>query len=471
MIKEFRMGLQRKHGKSWLVIPHYKNGKLVNAKFTTLPPAEKTFRRIKNFKSILFNQDNLDYNKKYVIMCEGETDTIRLHSAGFKNVIGVTVGAKGFKPEWIDQLSVFETKYLVYDNDVAGQDGVSKIARRLGLDSCKKVMVPEEYGKDVVDFFKGGGSKAEMKGLIKKAEMLDIDDIAPLRRVVDDLEAKLTLNKGLSESGILTPWDKLNRILGPMIPGDLIVLSGNAKIGKTTLALNILLSCAQQGIPVLDYCLEMRPERTVTKIISCCRMAASEDLTRDDIIYFRSKWGKIPFYFGYSYHLAAEEVFDTIRESVKRYGIELVVFDHLHFLVRQAQNLSAAVGEVVRQFKLLAEELRIPIILIAQPRKLTNSNKRPTVHDLRDSSAIGQDADSVVIVHRDRIEGNAVKEEGGEATVESDDTSFQPYAHIYVDASRYHSGGKVELYYEGAVSKYYASETERDKQVKKWMKN
>jgi twinkle protein len=467
MIQEFKLGLQKKFGRLWVVIPHFKNGKLVNAKFETLPPDKKTFRRIKDFKSVLFNIDNLDYDKKYVIMCEGETDTMRLHAAGYKNVIGVTVGAKGFKPEWIDQLSVFETKYLVYDNDIAGQDGVGLIARRLGLDTCKKVMLPETYGKDVVDFYKGGGTNKEFKKLLAGAEMLNVDDIAPLRQVVDDLEAKLTLNRNLSDSGLVTPWDKLNKICGPMVPGDLVILSVNAKIGKTTLALNILINCAQQGIPVLDYCLEMRPERTVTKVISHCRMVSTEDMNKDDIIVFRSKWGNLPLYFGYSYNLTADQVMDTIRESVKRYGIELVVFDHLHFLVRSSQNLAAEIGSVVRQFKLLAEELRIPIILIAQPRKLQNSNKKPTIHDLRDSSAIGQDADTVLIVHRDRIEGNTP--EGGD--VKDDMALFSPIAQVIVDASRYHAGGKVELYYDGAISKYFNNETEWERQVKKWIKS
>jgi replicative DNA helicase len=183
-------------------------------------------------------------------------------------------------------------------------------------------------------------------------------------------------------------------------------------------------------------------------------------ITRDDIAYVTARYGRIPFYFGHSYKFDLEFVLDTIREATHRYGIELAVFDHLHFLVRETDNVSAQVGAAVRAFKLLAEELRIPIILICQPKKIYGKNTRMTFMDLRDAASIGQDADTVVIVHRDRLP-DVDPDDRGEA-----DPIFSKDAEIIVDATRYNPGGITKLLFDGAFSRFFYDEKDRKKTYK-----
>jgi len=464
-VKEFRLGIQFDHGKTWLVIPYKKNGRLANAKFRTLPPAEKEFHRIKGMGSELFNIDNIDHKLKHVILCEGESDCINLHQLGFKNVIGTSVGARGFKPEWKDFLDRFETVYLFYDNDLAGQDGARKMASRIGVSKCKNVLIPSNLKnkgngnvKDLTEYIISGATKDDVKSLLKISKLFDVDDVVSLRGGLESLEVELFFNRTL-DKGLRTPWDKFNKLIGGFVPGDLIILSGVAKIGKSTWALNLLLNYALQRIPAMYYCLEMRVERIVPKVISYFRMVQREQITTEDVIVTKAKYGRMPFYMAHSYKFTVETVFDTIRESVQRYGIEFLCFDHLHFLVRSLVNTTQEVGNTVRSFKLLAEELKIPILLIAQPRKLQSKTSTPTTEDLRDSSSIGQDADTVIIINRKRLPQKTERSE-------SVGNLYEPYADCIVDATRYNPGGVSKLYYDGALSRYFNDIGERNRIVR-----
>jgi hypothetical protein len=460
-IKRFKLGLQRKGKVNWLVMPQFEQKKLVNVKYRTLPPTPKRFRREEGLKSVLYNADNVDGSKKFINLFEGESDTITADTyLGIKNAVGVTVGARGFKPEWKDYLDQFEEIYICYDNDVVGQEGANKLAHRLGIHKCKNIELPhdeddETESIDLNAWYQLGNTEEDFKTIVDLANPFDVEDVSNFATVLDDLEAELYFSKKLDQHGFLTQWENVNRLVAGFMPGDLVVLSGPAKIGKTTFALNILLHHAMQGIPVLDYCLEMRPERKGVKVIEYLRGIERSQISREDVIVVKSRFGRKPFYMAHSYRFKPEDVFETIRESVKRYGIEFMVFDHLHFLIREIKNLTAEVSATVREFKLMAEELKIPIVLICQPRKIGTA--RMTFNDLRDSSSIGQDADTVILLHRERIQQD---ENPNSETRESTRPVYKAKTEIIVDATRYNPGGVTTLQYNGAISRYFKNVSE-----------
>lgn len=79
----------------------------------------------------------------------------------------------------------------------------------------------------------------------------------------------------------------------------------------------------------------------------------------------------------------------------------MLVFDHLHFLVQTTTNQVQEIGLAVQAFKFLAEEMEIPVILIAQPRKI-QPDTIMTAMDLKDSASIFSDCDHLIILHRNR---------------------------------------------------------------------
>ena len=437
-VEAFKLGLDTdRDGKRWLTIPHYEKGQLVNVKSRTLPPAEKTFRRVKDCKSILFNSDAID--KTEVYLCEGETDALTLHSAGIKNVVATTTGAGSFDAEWVDQLSDVKMVIICYDSDEAGQKGAREVARRLGYDRCFNVVLPD--GMDCNEYFQtGNGLDSFISYVARNAKRFDVAGIMTF----EDGLKRLQETAQDHETGIKTGFIDVDRIIkSGFLPGELVVLSAPPKIGKSTFALQICTNNAMQDVPSLFFCLEMRPTKVAQKVVQC--YTRQETTGEAELEAARRAFQGKPLYLGYSHEKPTlDGIMTTLKAAIRRYGLKLVVFDHLHFLCRSITNQTQEIGQAVQAFKFLAEELEIPVILIAQPRK-TQPDTIMTAMDLKDSASIFSDCDHLIILHRARRKGN-----GGELATEA----YDPVCMVRVEASRYSSGGEALLYFQGQCSRF-----------------
>ncbi len=233
-------------------------------------------------------------------------------------------------------------------------------------------------------------------------------------------------------------------------PDSLFVAHRGIVTHNTTWALQVLNHLADQGHPGLMYCLEMRPKRLVQKVVSAKRKKAVEDLQVIDYQLTRYYLRHLPLYFvepEWGGGLKVEMVMEKIREAVKRYGIKIVVFDHLHFLCRSLQYLTNEVGNVCRMFKLIAEELEVVVILIAQPKKI-QGDRVIKYDDIKDSSAIPADADQIILLHRDSVPAG----EGIDADEASEQEVLEPKMLVRVDAGRFVGGGEAYLYYQGEIA-------------------
>jgi hypothetical protein len=442
--KNFRLGLQQdRDGTRWLTIPQYAREKLANVKYRTLPPAEKNFRRVPGYPSVLFNLDAAQGSHE-IFLTEGEIDCMSLAQNGFPNAVGATGGAGTFDPSWVDVLKPFQKIYIVYDPDGPGQEGAREVARRLGFDRCFNVILPD--GQDVNEFFQKNGA-AEFAALVDEARQFDVAGIISIKQGFEQLKAEA--NKTES-TGLLTPWPSVNqRIKTGFRPGELVVVSAPPKIGKSTWALQVASFNALEDIPSLFFCLEMRPMMLVKKIIQC--QTRKEDPNLGEIESARRTFTDKPLYLGYRYQRPDPNgVIGTIREAVKRYGLKLVVFDHLHFLCRSLTNQTQEISLAVQDFKFLAEEMEIPVILIAQSRKIQPGSIM-TATDLKDSSSIFSDCDHLIILHRERL---ASKEEDVSEGMKTQEQSYTPITLVRVEASRYSAGGEAILYYHGEYSRF-----------------
>jgi twinkle protein len=445
-VKAFKIGLQiGSTGGRWLAIPHYERGKLVNIKSRSLPPAKKDFRRVKDCRSVLFNGDTIEAYGNEIYIAEGEIDALTLIDQGINNAVGITTGAGSFDPEWIDQLQTVKKIILCYDPDEAGQKGAREAARRLGYDRCFNVVLPE--GQDVNEYFTGGHDLFEFQSIVNQARQFDVAGIMTFADALKQYQEEI--KRPDRATGIRTGWADVDRIIKTgFMPGELIVLGAPPKIGKSTFALQIITHNALQDIPSLFFCLEMRPTRVTKKVMQCnCQTEgigfAETEMTRID---FKGK----PFYQGYCYQKPnLDGIMETLKAAIRRYGLKLICFDHLHFLCRSINNQVQEIGLAVQAFKFLAEELEIPIILIAQPRKI-QADSIMTAMDLKDSSSIFSDCDHLIILHRARKASN-----GREGTALQTE-AYDPVTMVRIEASRYNSGGECLLYYHGEYSRFDA---------------
>ena len=443
-VKAFKIGLQiGKDGGRWLTIPHYEKGKLINIKSRSLPPAKKDFRRVKDCRSILFNGDAIESHRDEIYITEGEIDTLTLIDEGIKNSVGITTGAGSFDPLWIDQLQAVKKIILCYDPDEAGQKGAREVARRLGYDRCFNVILPD--GQDINEYFTAGHDLFDFQNIVNQARQFDV---AGIMTFADGLRKyKEEAQRPDQATGIRTGWQDVDKIIKTgFMPGELIVLGAPPKIGKSTFALQIITHTALQDTPALFFCLEMRPMKIIQKVMQYHNK--SEGIGIAEIERARIDFKGKPLYLGYCYQKPTlDGIMETLKASIRRYGLKLLCFDHIHFLCRSISNQTQEISQAVQSFKFLAEELEIPIILIAQPRKI-QIDSIMTAMDLKDSSSIFSDCDHLIILHRAR------KASSGKEGTTLQTEAYDPVTMVRIEASRYNAGGECLLYYHGEYSRF-----------------
>lgn len=455
IVQRFKLGLEtEKNGTKWLMIPHYANGRAVNIKYRTIPPAEKGFRRYPGGQTVLYNQDALEKNPDEIYLTEGEIDCLTLIEKVGENVVGVTAGAGSFNAEWIDLLESVGKIILLYDSDEPGQRGAREAAYRLGFDRCFNVVLPD--GQDVNEYF-SNHDVSDFQALVQKARPFDVTGIISLN---DGLELLKKEGEKPDQAGLNTGFQSVDRLLkSGLKPGELVVVSAPPKIGKTSWVLQLVTWNALQGIPSLFFCMEMRPEKIIHKIVQF--HCEEENISERGIENTRNAFQGKPLYFGYAYKKpSTEEILNILKQAIRRYGLKLVAFDHLHFLCRSMTNQTQEISLSVQGFKLLAEEMKIPIILIAQPRKIED-DRSMTAQDLKDSSSIYSDCDHLIILHRNRLSSDRGERKKRDSISPKNGVlvqSFDPLTTVRIEASRYNSGGAALLYFKGECSRFYETD-------------
>jgi KaiC/GvpD/RAD55 family RecA-like ATPase len=443
-IKRFKLGFVRKDNQNWISIPSFEDGVPKLIKYRKCPPEENTelenYTREFGGKSVLFNGDCIDKFDE-IIITEGEFKTISMILNGYENTVGMTAGAGSLLSDWYDKLVLKDKIYLILDNEISnvGQKAARDVwATRLGRDKCWNVILPLPSGmnKIGVDDFIKANSKEALDDLIKKATRFKVDGILSVQEALYELGSK---SDSLMEV-FPTPWNSVNKLMnGGLRKGHLTVVGGIPGSGKTSLCLNICRHFSKEyTIPSLLFCLEMTPSELSFKLIQDEFDLISNEINYKDAFHYSDILGKYPMYFGYSSKITMEVFYNTCREIYKRYGIQLVVFDNLQLLIRTGEESDLA--DASAQFKNIAMELGIFMILVSQPRKI-NAERSITYDDLKGSAAIAASADEILLINRKRL-------------VSIDDGAFDPIGKIIMDKTRWASGGKCQLHFDGARSKW-----------------
>ncbi|MBR0235768.1 MAG: replicative DNA helicase [Clostridia bacterium] len=223
-----------------------------------------------------------------------------------------------------------------------------------------------------------------------------------LQEMVDDPEGA---------SGTPTCFRPLDNVLVGMGRGDLIIIGARPGMGKTTFAMNIATNVAKKTKKaVCIFSLEMSAEQLAEKILSSEAMIDSKSirsakLSTDDWDALSQKAAELSetnILIDDTSGITVTEMKAKLRK-VKNLG--LVVLDYLQLMQseRRSDNRAVEVGDISRGLKLLAKDLGVPMICCAQLNRENESrkDKRPSLSDLRDSGSIEQDADMVLLLHRE----------------------------------------------------------------------
>ena len=273
-----------------------------------------------------------------------------------------------------------------------------------------------------------------------------------LRNVLEDLHT-LADSDGAMQ-GTATGFSGLDRILVGMGDSDLILVGARPGMGKTSFTLNIASNVAlATKKTVCIFSLEMSAEQLVSRMISSEAMVNSHNLRSGQLS--PEDWKKIA---DTAMRLSNTNILidDTsgmtvtaMKSKLRRVeNLGLVAIDYLQLMEseRHSDNRALEVGDISRGLKLMAKDLRVPVVCCAQLSRGPESrtDKRPQLSDLRDSGAIEQDADVVMFLYREEYYKTDRAPDDKEGNV----------AEVIVQKNRHGSTGNVKMGWIGSYTKF-----------------
>ena len=232
-----------------------------------------------------------------------------------------------------------------------------------------------------------------------------IDHVDKLSRSTDDV------------TGLRSGFIDLDRRTSGFQPGDLIILAARPSMGKTAMAINIAENVAiDSSVPVAVFSMEMGGSQLATRIIGSIGRINQTNLRTGKLT--DEEWGRFPeaieklrdvkFKIDETPGMTASELRSSARKIAREFqGLGLIVVDYLQLMssggTSNDENRATELGEISRSLKMLARELNCPVIALSQLNRGVEqrTDKRPMMSDLRESGAIEQDADVIMMLYRD----------------------------------------------------------------------
>lgn len=296
-------------------------------------------------------------------------------------------------------------------------------------------------------------------------EIRDGRDVSGLKHIKDVISAetydRLTkMNDPETREdyiGIPSGIGELDKMITGLNKSDLIILGARPGMGKTSFALNIARNVAvNAGKTVCFFSLEMTRDQLAQRMLSSEAAIKSEKLRTGDLEV--EEWtrltqagenlSKAEIYFDETSSITVPEMKAKLRR-MKR--VDLVVIDYLGLMhsPRQTDNRVQEISEITRSLKIMAKELKIPVIVCAQLSRGTETkgkSHRPALSDLRDSGSIEQDADIVLFLYRDAYyDGEKNSDE---------DLSDNTKSECIVAKNRHGETGTIPLYWDGQYTRF-----------------
>lgn len=220
-------------------------------------------------------------------------------------------------------------------------------------------------------------------------------------------------DKSLDQAGIKTGYADLDDILPGLRPGQLIVVGARPGIGKTTIGLDIARHIAVRlSEPALFVSLEMSHTEVMHRLIAAesrvdLHRMQTKDLSDDDYVRMAKGVPRIAegaLAIDDTPEASLSHIRSRLRGMARTAPARLVVVDYLQLMAgSKTENRQQQVAELSRGLKLIAREFEVPVMVLAQLNRGSEhrQDKRPQMSDLRESGAVEQDADVVLLLHRE----------------------------------------------------------------------
>jgi replicative DNA helicase len=256
-------------------------------------------------------------------------------------------------------------------------------------------------------------AEAEVYGVTDRRvseDYLPLSEIMP--GALDEIEA--IGSRGGNLAGVPTGFADMDALTNGLHPGQMIIIAARPAIGKSALALDICRSASiKHGLTSVLFSLEMSRNEITMRLLSAearvpLHAMRTGQLGEDDWTRLARRMSEVvdaPLYIDDSPNMSMMEIRSKCRRLKQRNELKLVVVDYLQLMSspKRVENRQQEVSELSRSLKLLAKELNVPVVALAQLNRgpEMRTDKRPLLADLRESGSIEQDADVVILLHRE----------------------------------------------------------------------
>jgi replicative DNA helicase len=244
----------------------------------------------------------------------------------------------------------------------------------------------------------------------------DSEDYVPLTEAVtvaiDEIEA--AKHKDGSMTGVPTGFAELDELTNGLHPGQMIIVAARPALGKSTLALDFARAAAiKHDMPTIFFSLEMGRSEIAMRLLAAeasvplqsMRKGTVDNRDWTTIAATRGRINDAPLYIDDSPNMTLVEIRAKCRRLKQRVGLKMVIIDYLQLMTsgKRVESRQQEVSEFSRALKLLAKELQVPVIALSQLNRgpEQRADKLPALSDLRESGSIEQDADMVILLHRE----------------------------------------------------------------------
>ena len=290
-------------------------------------------------------------------------------------------------------------------------------------------------------------------------------ELADPRQIIQGYEGGLEafLDPGKRVKGLSTSFIKFDEMTTGLREGELIVIAARPSMGKTALALNIAWHVASDlpdkpAQPVAVFSLEMSKDSLLTRLLCSTAKVNSQRfrggyLNQDERSRLRLALGRLvasKLFIDDSADTNLMNISAKCRRLQAEHGLALIVIDYLQLMApesgekRRFDNRTQEISALSRGLKLLAKDLRVPVIALSQlsraPETRTGDH-RPQLSDLRDSGSIEQDADVVCFIFREEV-------------YKQDREDLQGLAELLVAKQRNGPTGRIKLAFRNKFIKF-----------------
>jgi len=263
------------------------------------------------------------------------------------------------------------------------------------------------------------------------AQKRQVNPILAVNALLDDAIRRIERQmKSEGITGLATGFRKLDEMLSGLQPSDMLVLAARPSVGKTAFCLNIASHAANRlGKGVLLFSLEMSKEQLVNRLL-CMEGHVDSERLRSGFLA-RAEFPKIikaadvlqnaPIYIDDTPSISVLELRSKARRHQAKHPVDLVIIDYLQLMTTgvRGENRQVEIAEISRSIKGLARELRVPVLALAQLNREAEKDESgvPKLAHLRESGAIEQDADVIMMLTRQAAHKRRMNEDDDDEPV------------------------------------------------------